>query len=75
MKIKPLKILSFVASQLDGTERVCRVCGEVFTVSVAEWAYNNYWNDQHEDFNYGLEFPDEDICDECAIEETEEEYF
>ena len=44
-------------------------------MSAAEWNYNDYWNDQHEDFNYGLEFPDMDICDPCAIQETEDEYF
>ena len=75
MKINPLKILSFATAKLSDDEKVCRVCGEVFSVSAAEWGYNNYWNDQHEDFNYGLEFPDMDICDPCAIQETEDEYF
>lgn len=56
-------------------EKVCRICGEVFDVSAAEWNYNVYWNDQAEDYNYGLEFPKMDICDSCAIEETERRYF
>ena len=75
MKINPLKILSFAAAKLSDDERVCRVCGEVFTVSAAEWNYNDYWNEQHESFNYELEFPDMDICDQCAIQETEDEYY
>lgn len=69
-----LKIFSILASRLDKGKKICRVCGEPFDVSAAEWAYNNYWNDHHEDYNYGLEFPDMDICDECAIEETEDAY-
>ena len=44
-------------------------------MSAAEWNYNDYWNEQHEDFIYELEFPDMDICDRCAIQETEDEYF
>ena len=75
MKIKPLKILGFLASQLDSDEKICSSCGEVFNISSAEWLYNNYWNDQHEDFNYGIEYPDMDLCDECAIEDTEDRYF
>ena len=61
--------------EVPDDERVCRECGEVFDVKAAEWAYNDYWNDQHEDYIYGLEYPEMDICDECAIEDTERRYF
>lgn len=67
-----LKIFARLVLHLDDGEKICRVCGEPFDVSAAEWAYNNYWIERHEDYNYGLEFPEMDICDVCAIEETEE---
>ena len=79
MKINPLKILAGIALRLaeNGSDDVkyCRVCGEAFEPINAEWNYNVYFSDRGEEYCYGLEFPEMDICDECAIEETEDNYY
>ena len=57
--------------KLKYKEKVCRVCKNYFDVQAAIWNYAEYWNSRQEDYSYELEYPKMDICDRCAIIDTE----
>ena len=55
---------------------ICSKCGNWFCPGIAEHTFNDWWKSQyHPELRYRDRYPNRDVCENCAIPETEEEVY